>query len=118
MKYFFSIFMTALILALSGCTSFSVYNPTAPTASYGVLYTATTSPVKPEEQMKHRQSIRPTKGGRACSYTVLGLVAWGDNSLGKAVRAGDITTVSSVDTSQTGVPIFASGKVCTVVEGN
>jgi hypothetical protein len=49
---------------------------------------------------------------------LLGLVAWGDNSFGSAVREGDITTVSSVDTSTTGVPILGTGSVCTVVEGN
>ena len=60
--------------------------------------------------------LPPYKGGRACSYTILGVVAWGDNSFGRAVREGDITTVASVDTSQTGVPILGTGSVCTVVE--
>jgi len=117
MKLFSRILVVAPILAITGCTSFGVAIPNAPT-SYGVLYTDIKSPVNPDEQMKHRKSVRPTKGGRACSYTILGLVAFGDNSFGKAVRVGDITTVSSVDTSLTGVPLFASGKVCTVVEGN
>ena len=76
------------------------------------------NPKRLEREERRLQAARPTKGGRACSYTILGLVAFGDNSFGKAVRAGDITTVSSVDTSLTGVPLFASGKVCTVVEGN
>jgi hypothetical protein len=94
-----------------GCTA------TTP-STVGLVFQNTTGPVRPEDQMRERQSITPTRGGRACSYMLLGLVAWGDNSFGTAVREGDITTVSSVDTSTTGVPILGTGSVCTVVEGN
>ena len=103
------------LLLVSGCGS--VGYVTTP-RTYGVVFNNTISPVRPEEQMQHRQAITPTRGGRACSYTILGVVAWGDNSFGRAVREGDITTVASVDTSQTGVPILGTGSVCTVVEGN
>ena len=95
------LFILAPILVMTGC-----------------IYADITHPLNPDEQMKHRDSIQPTKGGRACSYYVLGAVAFGDHSLGKAVRAGGITTVSSVDQSTTGVPFLFSGKRCTVVEGN
>lgn len=101
MKVFSRFFVFAPILVMSGC-----------------IWTDVTAPLNPDEQMKHRQSIQPTKGGRACSYAILGVVAFGDHSLGKAVRAGGITTVSSVDQTTSGVPFLFSGKRCTVVEGN
>lgn len=115
MKTLFYLAVLSLLVLSGGCSS--VGYVTTPT-SFGALFNKTTSPVRPEEQMQHRQAVTPTRGARACSYTVLGLVAWGDNSFGRAVREGDITTVSSVDTSHTGVPILRTGSVCTVVEGN
>ena len=113
MKLLISLAVAILLVLNGGCVGYA----TTP-STYGAVFTNTTSPVRPEDQMQHRQPITPTRGGRACSYTVLGLVAWGDNSFGRAVREGDITTVSSVDTSQTGVPFLYTGSVCTVVEGN
>lgn len=106
-----------VLLSLGGCAVTGLSTHPA-VLGPGVVFDDTTVPIRPEEQMKHRKTIRPTKGGRACSYSILGIVSWGDSSFGKAVRAGDISTVSSVDTSHTGVPILQSGKVCTVVEGN
>ena len=108
-----TLFVVCTLLVTSGCLGLhpAVVAP-------GLLYDDTTVPVRPEEQMKHRANIRATKGGRACSYVVLGLVSWGDSSLGKAVRAGGITTVTSVDASHTGSRYARTGKVCTVVEGN
>jgi sulfite exporter TauE/SafE len=109
-KSLFFIAVATLLVFGGGCT-------TTP-STIGIAFQNTTAPVRPEEQMQHRQAITPTKGGRACSYMLFGLIAWGDNSFGRAVREGDITTVSSVDTSLTGVPILGTGSVCTVVEGN
>ena len=105
--------VVSMLTVTAGCIGL---HPAAPPV--GVLYDNTTVPVRPEEQMKHRGNVRATKGGRACSYSVLGLVSWGDSSLGKAIRAGGITTVTSVDASHTGSRYFYTGKVCTVVEGN
>lgn len=105
--------VVSMLTLTAGCIGL---HPAAPPV--GVLYDNTTVPVRPEEQMKHRGNVRATKGGRACSYSVLGLVSWGDSSLGKAIRAGGITTVTSVDASHTGSRYFYTGKVCTVVEGN
>ena len=115
MRPFLSIVLIAPLLLVGGCGS--VGYVTTP-STYGVVFNNTTSPVRPEEQMQHRQAVTPTRGGRACSYSVLGVIAWGDNSFGRAVREGDITTVSSVDTSHMGVPILGTGSVCTIVEGN
>ena len=115
MKALIYLAVSSLLLLSGGCGS--VGYVTTP-STFGAVFNNTTSPVRPEEQMQHRQAVTPTRGGRACSYTVLGVIAWGDNSFGRAVREGDITTVSSVDTSHTGVPILGTGSVCTVVEGN
>lgn len=114
MKLFSCLLIAMSVLVVTGC---AVGVTTAPT-TFGVLYTDTTSPVNPDEQMKHRKTVIPTKGGRACSYSILGLISFGDNSFGKAIRAGNINTVSSVDTSQVGVPFLGTGSVCTIVEGN
>ena len=115
MKTLFYLAVSLLLVLSGGCSSVGYVN--TPSA-YGAVFNNTTSPVRPEDQMQHRQAVTPTRGGRACSYQVLGVVAWGDNSFGRAIREGDITTVSSVDTSHTGVPILGTGIVCTVVEGN
>ena len=115
MKTLLYLTISLLSVLSGGCGS--VGYVTTP-STFGAVFNNTTSPVRPEEQMQHRQAVTPTRGGRACSYTVLGVIAWGDNSFGRAVREGDITTVSSVDTSQIGVPILGTGSVCTVVEGN
>lgn len=110
MKSLIYLAVVSILVFGGGCT-------TTPT-TLGVVFQNTTAPVRPEDQMRERQSITPSRGGRACSYMLLGLIAWGDNSFGRAVREGDITTVSSVDTSTTGVPILGTGSICTVVEGN
>lgn len=110
MKSLINLAVASILVFGGGCT-------TTP-STFGWAFQNTTAPVRPEDQMRERQSITPTRGGRACSYMVLGLVAWGDNSFGRAVREGDITTVSSVDTSLTGVPMLGTGSICTVVEGN
>ena len=116
MKLLSFFLLALLLLATAGCVGAGYY-PTMPTAS-GILINETTSPVRPELQMQNRQSIIPTKGGRACSYSAFGLFAWGDNSFGRAIREGNIRTVSSVDTSQSGIPLLGTGSICTVVEGN
>ena len=115
MKALFYLTLSAVLVFSGGCGS--VGYVTTP-STFGAVFSNTTSPVRPEEQMQHRQAVTPTRGGRACSYSVLGVIAWGDNSFGRAVREGDITTVSSVDTSHMGVPILGTGSVCTIVEGN
>lgn len=59
----------------------------------------------------------PTKTGRACANSVLGLVASGDASIDAAKRAGNITNVISVDFESTNV-LFLYATFCTVVRGN
>ena len=41
------------------------------------------------------------KHGEACSQGILGLIAWGDASIGAAARDGGITTVHTTDISST-----------------
>jgi TRL-like protein family len=56
--------------------------------------------------------------GRACSHSVLYLVAWGDASIESAKNAGGIKKVASVEFEQTG--IFLGGiyhRFCTLVSG-
>jgi TRL (tRNA-associated locus)-like protein len=58
-----------------------------------------------------------TKTGRACANSVLGIVASGDASIEAAKRAGNITTVHTVDFESTNV-LFLYASFCTVVHGN
>jgi len=59
----------------------------------------------------------PTKEGKACATTVLGLVGTGDASIEAAKANGGITTISHVDHSaKSTLGIF--GEWCTIVRGN
>ena len=82
-----------------------------------MLWTDVVAPVNPAYQMESRENVNPTRVGYACSHNVLGLVAWGDNSLGEAIRLADIEKVSSVDVQEKGVPLLG-GSICTVVSGD
>jgi len=62
------------------------------------------------------QATPATKTGRACSNSILGIVATGDASIDAAKRAGDITSVASVDFESTNV-LFLYASFCTVVRG-
>lgn len=62
-------------------------------------------------------SEAPTKTGRSCSSSILGIIANGDASIDAAKRAGGITTVASVDFESTNV-LFVYATFCTVVRGS
>lgn len=62
-------------------------------------------------------TAEPTKIGRSCASSILGLVANGDASIEAAKRAGGITTVASVDFESTNV-LFIYATFCTVVRGS
>ena len=82
----------------------------------GVLWQSTVSPIKPEEQMK-ASGVAPAKYGYSCKYQVAGLVTWGNDSYGAALRKGKITKVASVDRMTEGSQVLGTGRVCTVVTG-
>ncbi|GAB82507.1 hypothetical protein EB105725_25_00240 [Shimwellia blattae DSM 4481 = NBRC 105725] len=57
------------------------------------------------------------KTGRACAQSILGLVNTGDASIETARKAGNITTVASIDYETTGAFPFY-GKNCLIVTGS
>lgn len=58
----------------------------------------------------------PTKTGRACAKSILGIIANGDASIEAAKRAGNITKVTSVDFESENYFVFYA-TFCTVVHG-
>lgn len=58
-----------------------------------------------------------TKTGKACSYSILSLVAFGDAKISDAKLDAGITNVSAVDNTAFNV-LGIYGKYCTIVKGN
>lgn len=65
-------------------------------------------------------SVQPTKSGKACVKSTLGVVSTGDSSIDTAKKNGGISKVAFVDRTFEAfnlyIPIFQKG--CTVVYGN
>ena len=104
-----SIMIRALLFAscsffLVGCTMIS-----APIG--GGLYTKVTY-----DGAIGDQAVSPTKTGRACAKSILGLVATGDASVTAAKANGNITKVAHVDHTAMNIYFFY-GKYCTIVKG-
>lgn len=59
----------------------------------------------------------PTKEGKACAKTIMGLVATGDASIQAAKVNGGISTVSHVDHSANSI-LGIVAEWCTIVKGN
>ncbi len=92
----------AAVLALSAC---------ATPYPYGSLYTGVSMPVAASE------AEGGTKVGRACSMSILSLVATGDASIETAKAKGGIRSVTSVDIEVENI-LGVVGQYCTVVRGN
>lgn len=95
-----------VLLGLTGCAGFAfgVGQPT------GMLYTdAQTGSHITENNIGKKK-------GEACASSILGLVTTGDASIRAAADAGNITSISAVDSRMTNIlGIYA--KFCTIVSG-
>jgi hypothetical protein len=89
--------------ALSGCAR-------GPSPTGLGLFTDVSGPVT-------ATALSGSKTGTACAKSILGLVNNGDASIAAAKKAGDISTVASVDYHSSGVYPFY-GKTCLIVTGN
>ncbi len=100
------------IIALSSIVSAAAL--LASCASYvpvGSLYTDATTGVSVNN------NVSGAKVGKACSTSILGLVATGDASIAAAKRTAGITNVSTVDyTAHNVLGIY--GQYCVVLHGN
>ena len=77
-----------LVLAVAGCYTAPVMPP------FGGIYSDYSAPMTTEF---NGQEAVPQKEGMATSYSVLGLVAWGDCSVRSAAAAGQLYSVSYCD---------------------
>ena len=59
----------------------------------------------------------PTKQGKACAKSIMGLVATGDASIQAAKANGGISTISHVDHSANSI-LGIVAEWCTIVKGN
>ncbi|MCF6806837.1 TRL-like family protein [Thiotrichales bacterium 19S9-12] len=93
------------VLLLSGCAT---YLPN------GVVYTGVKgAPVSGQVDSK----VDGNKKGKACSMSILGLVAVGDMTVEKAAKDGGIEKISSVDYKTQNI-LGVYGKYCTIVHGS
>lgn len=95
-----------VLLGLTGCAGFA-FGSNQPV---GGLYTSAQTGLHVTENNIGK------KKGEACATSILGLVTTGDASIRAAADAGNISRISSVDTSMMNVlGIYA--KFCTIVSG-
>jgi hypothetical protein len=64
------------------------------------------------------QTVLGSKQGKASSYSVLWLVAWGDAGTAAAAKNGDITTVNHMDSELYSILFGLYTRVTTVVYGD
>ena len=74
-----------------------------------------TTPVK--EAKNATQYAKAKRTGRACSYSILGLIAIGDSSIDTAKKTGKVKRVASVDREIFSV-LSLFNQNCTIVTGN
>jgi hypothetical protein len=100
--------LTALVmggLLVTGC-AYSTRSPLT-----GLLYTNVKDGDSPGP------AAAPTKMGRACATSILGLVATGDASIEEAARIGGISNISYVD-HESKLYVLVYAEYCTIVRGN
>ncbi|BDA80644.1 hypothetical protein LPTSP3_g35740 [Leptospira kobayashii] len=65
----------------------------------------------------YANQIDSGKEGSACAFSILGLLAWGDASIGKAREKGLLTKINLIEQNSFSIlGIYA--KVCIVTKGN
>lgn len=60
-------------------------------------------------------SAAPKKTGKACSMSILHVIAYGDSSIETAMKDGGITKIATVDVDKKSHFVFAES--CTIVKG-
>lgn len=80
----------------------------------GCLYTHVLAPL----DLNTDKTTMGQKTGRASSFSVLGLVAWGDASSATAAKNGSITTINHMDREFTNIFFGAFTETVTIVYGD
>lgn len=84
----------------------------------GLIYQdVTTNATLINKDTSENESIG-AKSGKACAYSILGLVAWGDAGIRAAARNGGITKVKAMDMENFQIvgPVWMES--CTLVHGD
>lgn len=81
----------AIGIVLTGCGAAVAFAPVVPPT--GAAFTATTAPLDVDLDKTDLGS----KTGKASSYCVLGLIAWGNAGTDAAARNGNIKTINHAD---------------------
>lgn len=103
-------FLAALFACiLSGCTTTAPFSPAS-----GLIYTNTKAPL----QLEYNNTQLGHKVGTATSNSILGLFAFGDNSVNAAAKDGGIKIVKHVDYEFTNVFFGAFTKTVVYVYGD
>ena len=107
-----SLGVLAVAASLSGCGVGGYYQPSGLFPSAGI-YMETTS-----GGILHDNGVTPTKTGKACGTSILGIVATGDTTVEAAMNNGGIK--KAVYTQQY-IKLYVGGiytEVCTIAKGN
>lgn len=101
MKILRRLIAPVLLVCLAGCTGFG---------PQGAIFTSTTLAVYANE-------TGGAKKGKACTHSILGLVAFGDGSVENATRDSGIKKVKAIDLSGFSI-LGLYAQLCTVVTGD
>jgi hypothetical protein len=66
----------------------------------------------------HDNGVTPTKTGKACGTSILGIIATGDTTVEAAMHNGGITKAVYTQQSIKGILWGAYVEVCTIAKGN
>lgn len=100
--------LTGTALSMTACVVAPVVPPP------GLFYTGYSAPLDVDQA----KTPVAEKTGKASSYAVMGLVAWGDASIDAAAKAGGIQTIESADYELTNILLGMYQQYTTVVHGN
>lgn len=111
-KVLMSLGMVAFAASLYGCGIGVIYQPSGITPTAGI-YMETTS-----GGILHDNGATPTKTGKACGQSILGIVATGDTTVEAAMNNGGIKKAVYTEAY---IKSFVWGlytEVCTIAKGN
>ena len=107
-----SLGVLAIAASLYGCGIGGYYQPSGLYPSAGI-YMETTS-----GGILHDNGVTPTKTGKACGTSILGVVATGDTTVEAAMINGGIKKAVFTEQYIKGIFFGVYVEVCTIVKGN
>ncbi|MGC4096050.1 MAG: TRL-like family protein [Nitrospira sp.] len=111
-KGLMSVGVIILAAVASGCAGVGGYTQPAGLFPTGGVYMDTTS-----GGIIHDNGVTPTKTGKACGTSILGIVATGDTTVEAAMSNGGIHKAVYTEQSLKHI-LHLWAEVCTIVKGN